>query len=142
MNTSDNALKSLIDTEHFKDALLESLYSQVEFLRTQIIEKDLLIRFLIIKGRDIFNYESSRNIEVTNSVMWNCRDVNVNESNGNILDNVNSSSPNKDGTANLNETGDDTEDELGDNTDDDAFFNRLPSSGASSDTFGYVCVCV
>ena len=133
MNTNDNALKSLIDTENFKDALLASLYSQVEFLRTQIVEKDLLIRSLIIKESDIFNYESSRNVEVKNMVISNCRDVNVNESDDNILDNVNSTSPNKDRTTNLNETGDtddelgdDTDDtELGDNTDDDVFFNRL-----------------
>ena len=113
MNTNDNALKSLIDTENFKDVLLAPLYSQVEFLRTQVVEKDLLIRSLMIKKSDIFNYESSRNVEVKNSVISNCRDVNVNESNDNILDNVNSSSPNKDGTTNLNETGDDTDDELG-----------------------------
>ena len=37
--------------EKFKDALLASLYSQVEFLRNEIEEKTLLIRTLIIKGR-------------------------------------------------------------------------------------------
>ena len=38
-----------VDTNDFKDALLASLYSQVEFLRDQLHEKDLLIRTLIIK---------------------------------------------------------------------------------------------
>ena len=69
MNINDNALKSLIDTAHLKESFLASLYSQVEFLRTQIVEKDLLIRSLIIKESDIFNYESSRNVEVKNCVM-------------------------------------------------------------------------
>ena len=36
-----------IDTNDFKDALLASLYGQVEFLKSKLEEKDLLIRTLI-----------------------------------------------------------------------------------------------
>ena len=39
-----------IDITDFKDALLASLYSQVELLRNQLEEKDLLIRTLIVQG--------------------------------------------------------------------------------------------
>ena len=48
-----------IDTEqeidanrNFKDALLASLYAQVEFLKTKLEEKNVLIRMLIIKDCD------------------------------------------------------------------------------------------
>ena len=40
------------DTNNIKDALLASLYSQVEFLKSQLEEKDLLIRTLIIKDNE------------------------------------------------------------------------------------------
>ena len=38
----------------FKDALLASLYGQVEFLRSQLEEKDLLIRTLIIRDNESY----------------------------------------------------------------------------------------
>ena len=37
-----------IDSIGFKDSLLASLYSQVEFLRNELLEKNLLIRALVI----------------------------------------------------------------------------------------------
>ena len=39
---------NIINSENFKDALLASLYTQVEFLKSQLLEKDVLIRTLII----------------------------------------------------------------------------------------------
>ena len=43
-----------LDTqEDFKNTLLASLYSQVEFLRNEIEEKNLLIRSLIIRDSDM-----------------------------------------------------------------------------------------
>lgn len=51
---SDNSF----DRNNFKDALLANLYSQVEFLKQQIGEKDLLIRTLIIKESDVYNQGS------------------------------------------------------------------------------------
>ena len=48
--------ESPINTENYKDILLSSLYSQVEFLRSQLEEKDLLIRTLIIKESDVLNH--------------------------------------------------------------------------------------
>ena len=50
--------KSEINTD-FKDALLASLYSQVEFLRGELEEKNLLIRTLIIKESEVYNYPES-----------------------------------------------------------------------------------
>ena len=47
-----------IDTTDFKDALLASLYTQVEFLKNQIEEKDLLIRTLVIKENDIYTHDT------------------------------------------------------------------------------------
>ena len=38
-----------VDSTDFKDALLASLYSQVEFLRNELSGKNLLIRALIIR---------------------------------------------------------------------------------------------
>ena len=45
-----------INSNDFKDALLASLYSQVELLRDQLKEKDLLIRTLIIRDGEIETY--------------------------------------------------------------------------------------
>ena len=51
-----------IDNTDFKDALLASLYSQVEFLRNQFEEKDLLIRTLIIRdGEELVQAVPSHN---------------------------------------------------------------------------------
>ena len=50
--------EKLIDTNDFKDALLASRYVQVEFLRNQLEEKDLLIRTLIIRDKVIRDNES------------------------------------------------------------------------------------
>ena len=55
-NISELHIESPIDTNDFKDALLASLYSQVEFLKSQIEEKDLLIRSLLIKEADVYAY--------------------------------------------------------------------------------------
>ena len=57
--TSDNDIDIITENtsdsnNSYKDALLASLYSQVEFLRNEIEEKNLLIRTLIIKS-DIYN---------------------------------------------------------------------------------------
>ena len=53
-----------IDITDYKDALLASLYSQVELLRTQITEKDLLIRALIIQNgeNDLCNNVAVENV--------------------------------------------------------------------------------
>ena len=55
-----------IDDEHFKNALLASLYSQVEFLKSQLEEKDLLIRTLIIRDQDI-EYGSENSVNIFNT---------------------------------------------------------------------------
>ena len=43
----------------FKMSLLASLYSQVEFLLAEIEEKNLLIRTLLIKESDVYNYTNN-----------------------------------------------------------------------------------
>ena len=60
-NNSLPSLSSGIDCtlntkDNFKDALLAALYSQVEFLRNELNEKNLLIRTLIIRESDVYNY--------------------------------------------------------------------------------------
>ena len=42
--------------KNYKDALLASLYSQIEFLRKELEEKNLLIRTLLINEGDVYNY--------------------------------------------------------------------------------------
>ena len=63
-NKTNEITKSIfsksINMENFKDALLASLYSQIEFLRNQIDEKDLLIRTLIINEKDVDDFDPSR----------------------------------------------------------------------------------
>ena len=63
--TNENNIASTglpINIENFKEALLCSLYSQVEFLKSQLEEKDLLIRTLIIRDKDIeYASETSAN---------------------------------------------------------------------------------
>ena len=54
-------------TESYKDALLASLYSQVEFLRNELEEKNLLIRTLIIKESDVYNYDAN-NSAISNDI--------------------------------------------------------------------------
>ena len=51
---SEDNNSSPIDTNDFKDALLASSYAQLEFLKYQLEEKDLLIRTLIIKDNDVY----------------------------------------------------------------------------------------
>ena len=46
--------KHILNKDNYKDTLLASLYSQVELLRDELEEKNLLIRTLIIK--DVQNY--------------------------------------------------------------------------------------
>ena len=54
-------------SRNFKDALLASLYSQVEFLRNEIEEKNLLIRTLIIKDHEL-NYNEAHNSKITSEI--------------------------------------------------------------------------
>ena len=53
--------KTLDAATNFKDALLASLYAQVEFLKTELEEKNLLIRTLILKDSEVVcnDYNSS-----------------------------------------------------------------------------------
>ena len=53
----------------YKDALLASLYSQVEFLKQELEEKNLLIRTLIIKESEVYKYyaESTTDSETNSS---------------------------------------------------------------------------
>ena len=56
INSSFNDESSIpINNTDFKDALfmLASLYTQVEFLKTQLDEKDFLIRTLLIREGDV-----------------------------------------------------------------------------------------
>ena len=70
---SDTGLETiLIDSTDFKDALLASLYTQVEFLKNQLEEKDLLIRTLIMKENDIYNKDTGLSSE--GSEVNNCED--------------------------------------------------------------------
>ena len=54
---------SFNNNEHFKNALLASLYSQVEFLRKEFEEKDVIIRTLTIKEFQS-NYEIKSKVAV------------------------------------------------------------------------------
>ena len=64
---NDNSLPSISSTidctlntqDNYKDALLAALYSQVEFLRNELNEKNLLIRTLIIRESDVYNYPTN-----------------------------------------------------------------------------------
>ena len=59
MNRDNNNITSHdtpIDIGNFKNALLSSLYSQVEFLRSQLEEKDILIRTLLLRDQDVRHY--------------------------------------------------------------------------------------
>ena len=47
---------SHINIENYKDSLLASLYSQVNFLRQELEEKNLMIRTLLIKDHEVNNY--------------------------------------------------------------------------------------
>ena len=51
---------SFNNNENFKNAVLASLYSQVDFLRKELEEKNLIIRTLIIKQSQS-NYEIKSN---------------------------------------------------------------------------------
>ena len=55
---------SHINTENYKDSLLASLYSQVNFLRQEIEEKNLMIRTLLIRDHEVNNYYPSPNISI------------------------------------------------------------------------------
>ena len=63
--------------ENYKDALLASLYSQIEFLRKELEEKNFLIRTLLIKEGDVYNYITRNTDDVDNSVSScpTCTDV-------------------------------------------------------------------
>ena len=50
-----------VDSTDFKDALLASLYSQVEFLRNELSEKNLLIRALVIRCGESENFNPRGN---------------------------------------------------------------------------------
>ena len=45
-----------INRDNYKDVLLASLYMQVEYLKTQISEKDLFIRSILIKEQEYYTY--------------------------------------------------------------------------------------
>ena len=53
--------------ENYKDALLASLYSQIEFLRNELEEKNFLIRTLLIKEGDVYNYIARNSNDGDNS---------------------------------------------------------------------------
>ena len=55
-------IQSLNVNENFKDAMLASLYAQVDFLKNELEEKNLLIRTLIIQESQVYD------IEIENSV--------------------------------------------------------------------------
>ena len=59
-----------IDINDFKDALLSSLYGQVEFLRSQLEEKDLLIKTIIIRDNVL---------EITRAILVVIRDPHATE---------------------------------------------------------------
>ncbi len=108
----DNDSK-LIDTTDFKDALLASLYAQVEFLRNQIEEKDLLIRTLIINENDVYignreqSHTSTNGLPTENDVCLaqNDDDISSDESSNETSD-VENISINT--TVNSEDTNDDT----------------------------------
>ena len=52
-HTDVNVNKQPIDTSNYKDALMANLYTQIEFLKHQICEKDLIIRTLINKDVNV-----------------------------------------------------------------------------------------
>ena len=52
-NTKSDAAPINVE-DNYKDALLASLYTQVEFLKSQLIEKDILIKTLLIKEHDYY----------------------------------------------------------------------------------------
>ena len=54
-DTELNVINAEVDTSNYKDSLLASLYSQVEFLRHELEEKNILIRTLIIRDKDHYN---------------------------------------------------------------------------------------
>ena len=69
--------------DNYKDALLASLYSQLDFLKNELDEKNLLIRTLIIKEADVYNYnDSTRSGSATES-----NNKRVDGSDGSDLDN-------------------------------------------------------
>ena len=45
--------------DNYKNALLASLYSQLDFLKNELDEKKLVVRTLIIKEADVYNYNDS-----------------------------------------------------------------------------------
>jgi hypothetical protein len=59
---NENDIKVL---DNYKDALLASLYSQVEFLRNEIEEKNLLIRKLIINDQQSSIYSEKDSLQLT-----------------------------------------------------------------------------
>ena len=69
-----------IDSIDFKDSLLASLYSQVEFLRNELLEKNLLIRALVIRCGENDTHEN----ELCGNV--SCRNDNSPQSNSEICE--------------------------------------------------------
>ena len=70
--------KCICNTNDYKDALLASLYSQVEFLKNELDDKDLLIRTLIIKESDVYTYSKEASLSEGSSIC-----VSSNHSSGN-----------------------------------------------------------
>ena len=52
---------------NFKDALLTSLYSQIEFLKTELEEKKLFIRTLLLRENEVYKYSPTRSPMVNES---------------------------------------------------------------------------
>ena len=87
-NNTDIAIErtSDINMDDYKDSLLAALYSQVEFLRNELNEKNLLIRTLIIRDREIdYNDENDdlhKVMENEDAFNDTPSSVNLNESDG------------------------------------------------------------
>ena len=88
--------------DNYKDALLASLYSQVEFLRSEIEEKNLLIRSLIIKENEVYDGIDNRD----NSIHSTCSSSDTDSSysggdqflnNGDLNSTLETSSTNEEG---------------------------------------------
>ena len=104
--------------DDYKDALLASLYSQVEFLRNELVEKNLLIRTLIIKNAN--TYQNSNEI-VTNEIIDTELSSTLTESKDENVSLLNASSSTKANSVEINESEDDEmEDE-----DLSIFFKRI-----------------
>ena len=116
-----------ISKDNYKDALLVSLYTQVEYLKTQISEKDLLIRTLLIKEQEYYTYNMNKEGEIIierNEENCELNDVSLSEnsestsSGENLCDSIEIEDEN-------NRENEGTELNSGDNNGDMIFFKHL-----------------